>query len=146
MSDTEIHFSIVPPGMEALKNIFKSVEWDTSTENLRAIIIQRPHPSMTSLWLTMMRNGFLVGVATLYLPPPQALAIAPVFIGNFVIQGDSHRVGLGSLMLEEIERWCEQMQVRQLALQTVEASTPFFMAKGFIRNPDHPDVYMKTIG
>ena len=145
MSNLLVDFSLDPPSKILMAKILQGVGWDSEDAAVNTMVAHRPHPSLTSLWATLLQGGVMVGMATLYLPPPESLVNAPVFIGNFVVDGSTQHIGLGSFMLARIEEWCKQMQVRQLALQTIETSTPFFMAKGFVRHNPQSGIFIKLL-
>lgn len=140
-----VDFSIDPPSRDRLSQILQSVQWDSSEEGIDFLLKHRPHPSLMPLWAILMKEGGVVGFATLYLPPPESLQIAPVFVANFAIEDTSHGSGMGSFLLEKIELWCHQMNVKILALQTVESSITFFISKGFCKNEQHPDILFKSL-
>lgn len=141
----KVDFSIDPPTRDYLSQILKSVQWDGSEKGIDLLLKHRPHPSLIPLWAILIKEGRVVGFATLYLPPPQALHSAPVFIANFVIEDALHHAGMGSFLLEKIELWCSQMKVKILALQTVESSITFFISKRFCKNEQHPDILFKSL-
>ena len=145
MSDIKVDFSIDPPPKEDLVRILQGVQWDAKDEAIDLMITHRPNPSLMAMWAMLMQEKKVVGFATLYLPPPQSLQTAPVFIGNFVIERVFHGSGRGSFLLLKIEQWCSQMQVKLLALQTLESSTPFFKSKGFDANLDHSEILFKSL-
>jgi hypothetical protein len=141
----KVDFSMNPPSRGCLSRILKSVQWDSSEKGIDFLINYQPHPSLMPLWAILTQKGRVIGFATLYLPPPQSLQTAPVFIANFAIEDVLHRGGMGSFLLEKIESWCSQMQVKILALQTVESSITFFMSKGFCKNDQHADIFLKRL-
>ena len=103
----KVDFSIDPPTRDYLSQILKSVQWDGSEKGIDLLLKHRPHPSLIPLWAILIKEGRVVGFATLYLPPPPSLHFAPVFIANFVIEDALHHAGMGSFLLEKIELWCK---------------------------------------
>ena len=146
MSSFNIFFSVDPPDKASLIRILSGVQWDASEAGINVMLKHRPHPSLFAVWAILMYEEAILGFATLYLPPPQSLDAAPVFIGNFVVESTSHRRGNGSYLLGQLELWCQEKGVKTLALQTVDSSTSFFMAKGFCKNKQYPDFLFKTLG
>ena len=145
MSTLLAEFSVTPPSNETFMRIFQGLDLGGAQDALSLANQSNPHPSLVPVWGMLLEDGQAVGLATLYLPPPQSLEVAPAFIGNIVIAQSSQGKDMESYLLSQVEQWCAKQHVHLLAIQVLEDASPFFVSKGFKQGKEGSPIFFKNI-
>lgn len=145
MSNFEVKFSTKAPSKEFLKTFFGHARVETSDVFIESVIAYKPHPALTAWWATLNDKDTLIGTATLYLPPKSAGLMPPVFIGNFIIDVSHRRRGAGAYLLLALQNFCQQRNLRKLALEFTSDSSDFWKSQGFINTSQFPTLLFKEL-
>ncbi len=145
MPTLKVEFSITPPSKEIFNQIFERIDFDVPQDVSNLASKSSPHPSLVPVWALLTEDVKTVGLATIYLPPPQSLELAPVFIGNMAIEKKSQGKGLESFLLTQLVGWCQQKQIRLLTAQPSDEIMPFFLSQGFAPGEKLSSILFKAI-
>jgi GNAT superfamily N-acetyltransferase len=145
MSNLQVCFTAQAPSRTLLNTFFQQTNPEFSEGGVAEVIAYRPHPALTPMWATLKNEAGYIGIATMYLPPKPAIFAAPVFIGNFVIDEAFRRQGSGAYFLQALQNFCQQRNLKKLALEFTSESCDFWKSQGFVKNGQFPTLLFKEI-
>lgn len=86
-------------------------------------------------WLVQLATGEVVaggGVSLMPKPPgPQDLNDVLAYVYNIYTEPDYRRQGLARRMMETIQQWCAQRQIKTIALHASDFGRPLYEALGY---------------
>ena len=145
LSQCAISFVSKAPPPNVLSQFFQAPSDTSEISFLKQIVAYRPHPVLKPVWAKLEHDGKPIGLATMYLPPKQALTEAPVFVGNFVIDKRWRGQGLGHFLLQHIIDYCKAQKCSRLSLEFTAHSLEFWRANGFEGSAAFPQLLFKSI-
>lgn len=94
------------------------------------------------------QEGVLIGALWLQviekIPNPSAESESYAYITNFFVKEHKRGQGIGSAVLREALKWCEQQEVHGVILWPTEKSRSLYERHGFKVNPDLLELLIKN--
>ena len=139
-----IEFSKKPPSIAELTRFFQDVGWVSDKQFIKKALPIKPHPLLVTIWVRLLQHGMPIGMARLYLPPPNQVN-APAFIGDVIINSKYQGQGYGRELISLIEKYCRKNGVNALVIESNSNSLAFWKSIGFFAKNSFENLLFKSI-
>ena len=139
-----VEFSKKPPPIAELARFFQDVGWISDKKFIKKALPVKPHPLLVTIWIRLLHQGMPIGMARLYLPPPNQVN-APAFIGDVIIYSKYQGQGYGRQLISLIEKYCRRNVVNTLVIEPNPNSLLFWKSIGFFAKSSSENLLFKSI-
>ncbi len=126
-----------PPSKKVLGSFARDAGWP----RLQRGPSQLQHPNARVQWLGVHHGGTLVGIAQLAFAPPEFC-----FLSSFVVKRKVRRMGIGTCVVGELERYCADSGIGYLVLEPTAESLPFYLGLSYLPDPLVAGMLRKKLG